>query len=300
MRAEAENDAIRVLPSLCMAPRIDLVLQNAGEWWSWERRRKNNEGSAAPEAASEKEKATWKEAGAVASRRYYYVVCSANEDVASAYLRVISVHDLVETLERHKEAGELHLCRFFTTIEGGGSFWYQTLRYNLRHGAAHDAAFGVFAKDEVHKMCGVNTTVYSLGLNVPAVWMPSYTATPIAEESRANFIKSAMSKAGKSAGIGFSHQNNAENSVQDDADDIISLETDEIDDEEDDDADGSFEESPLNEETQSDSEEEGIVTETLGAQVPSLRKRHMSVNAEKLFPQVRGPNLLVICGHALG
>ena len=136
LRAEAEDEAVGVLPSLCMAPRIDLVLQVAAEWRSWEQRRKHDGGAPPPAGAPEAERAAWAAAGAKECRRFFYIVCSAGDDVSSASLRVIPVRALVATLERHAARGELSLCRFFTTVEGGGAFWYEARRFNLRRGAA--------------------------------------------------------------------------------------------------------------------------------------------------------------------
>lgn len=47
---------------------------------------------------------------------------------------------------------------------------------------------------QVHVMCGVSSSTLALGLNVPALWAPSYTATPTAEESRAGFVTGSMRK----------------------------------------------------------------------------------------------------------
>ncbi|KAL4854330.1 hypothetical protein ACK3TF_004858 [Chlorella vulgaris] len=185
LRAEEEfRNSIGKKPSLCTAPRIDLVLQTAAEWLSWERRRKKTAGELPSLTAR--------------LRCFYYVVCSADEeDASSASLRVISVHKLVSTLERHRQRDELDQCRFFSTVEGAGAFWYKARRYNLRLGRRPQAPiFGAFVRDEVHKMCGVSTTPFALGLNVPALWLPSYTATPMAEVDRAKNINAAIKACG--------------------------------------------------------------------------------------------------------
>jgi hypothetical protein len=124
LRAEAESSEIRDLPSLCMAPGIDLVLQVAAEWRSWELRRKRGGGCPAPaddneEDVTDAERTAWAAAGRLPSRNFYYVVCSASEDdVASAQLRVIRVAELPATLERHRSDGTLGRCRFSPRSRG--------------------------------------------------------------------------------------------------------------------------------------------------------------------------------------
>jgi hypothetical protein len=298
LRAEAEKDAINARPSLCMAPRIDLVLQVAGEWFSWEQRRKKRGGCAAPVGVSEDEAAAWLAAGVVEPRRYFYVVCSANEEVGSDFLRIISVHDLVDVLERHAKMKDLHLCRFFTTAEGGGSFWYETRRYNLKNGFTHDhAVFGVFARDEVHKMCGSNTNTYSLGLNVPALWMPSYTATPIAEESRAGFIRSSINSGRKLISIthqsteymsdgGFSRGSEPMEVDGDNEPNFVDEEFIEDATSSDDD-DGDNDESLYSEAaSECDFEEDEDDQEEAVVQRPSQRQRRMLIDGAELFPEV--------------
>ena len=267
LQAEAENEVILSLSSLCIAPGIELVLQVAAEWRSWEHRRKQGDGCPTlmgNEDMTQAERSAWVAAGNLPFRNFYYVVCSASdEDVASAHLRVIRVAELPATLERHWADGTLGLCRFFTTIEGGASFWYQTRKFNLLRGEQPTApVFGVFVRDEVHKMCGVNSSSYALGLNVPALWMPSYTATPITEESRAELIRRTM-KAGMRSAKPRGDEENEPDVYLDE------------------------------EEEQAEEEKENDLDENeAAADQPTKRQKRMdNTSADDLFPQVHHPGM---------
>jgi hypothetical protein len=173
IRAEDSDPEIGGRPSLLMCPRIDLVLQNAMEWRVWEQSRKGQN-----------------------ARRYYYAVCSAGDGAASTSLRVITcTGELGQVLERHREEGTLASCRFFTTVEGGGLFWMEARKFAIAagHGPDHPV-FGVFVRDEVHVMCGPNTAKFTYGLNVPALYCVSYTATPMFEDRRTKQLEKAAKK----------------------------------------------------------------------------------------------------------
>lgn len=287
LRAEEESSKIRDLPSLCMVPGIDLLLQVAAEWRSWELRRKRDSGCPAPSDDTEHvtdaeraERAAWAAAGGLPCRNFYYVVCSASEDdVASAQLRVIRVAELPATLERHWRDGTLGRCRFFTTVEGGGAFWIQTRMFNrLRREQPTTPVFGVFVRDEVHTMCGVNSSAYTLGLNVPALWMPSYTATPVTEESRAKLIHRTMRAGMKSA--------------RPRGDDEVHPGDDRFEEEEEEEAtDLEVEEEEDDDDQERDPGENEAAADRHSDQ-PSKRQRRMeNTSAENIFPQVHEPGM---------
>ena len=172
LRFDAERAAAGLppLPSLLMAPGIDLALQNAKEHQVYERSTEVLRGAAA--------------------RPFFYVVCSAGESAAPCgNVRVISLGALGAEMDRHAEAGKLGLCRFFTTYEGGGAFWVAARRHALRRGLGPlDPVFGAFVRDEVHRACGADTA-FSYGLNVPAEWSASYTATEAILKKRQDAVR---------------------------------------------------------------------------------------------------------------
>lgn len=121
------------------------------------------------------------------AKRYYYLVCSA-EKVYSPSLRVIKNSHVFSTLLMHHAKGDLNLCRFFSTVEGSAGFWMQVVDYvKVTRGASASITepfFGVYIRDEVHQQCGPSNGTYALGLNIPAMWYVSYTATPLLEQRR--------------------------------------------------------------------------------------------------------------------
>jgi hypothetical protein len=273
LRAEENNDEVAALPSLISAPRIDLLLQVANECRSYEKSRSG-----------------------VKARRFYYVVCSAGDSASSATLRVISVHDLVATLERHAADKTLDQCRFFTTVEGGGAFWYESRCFNLRRAKGPETAvFGVFARDEVHTMCGLNTSSYSLGLNTPALWAPSFTATPSVEQRRCKALQRILKEGSEKAKKKLAARTEDKGSASDADDkneDILEEEgsVDEFD-ESFNDYDASFEEDSFDD---LEGPDEDLSSRPPPKKKIKLSKRgvKMSVDPMDLFPQVHGEGLV--------
>ena len=88
LRAEADDPKIGKLPSLTTAPRIQLVLQLASEYHSWERART----LAGPPHLQPGQDELGRKVAAGKMRRFYYVVCSASEaNICSTTLRIIPV-----------------------------------------------------------------------------------------------------------------------------------------------------------------------------------------------------------------
>lgn len=58
-----------------------------------------------------------------------------------------------------------------------------------------DPVFGTFIRDEVHSQSGPSDKHWSLGLNIPAIWCPSYTATPAQEKMSKKKIGEAIAEA---------------------------------------------------------------------------------------------------------
>jgi len=205
--AEAENAKIGKLPSLWTAPGIQLILQDARSCLTWETARKGSSTSdVVPQQGKRVAKAIQMSrdvSGRVKGepRPYYYVVCSAGQEASSTAVRVIPCTALLTTLLQHHDAGSLDRCRFFTTVEGSGLFWIQVIRYiHLTRGldaSLEDPVFGVFVRDEVHLQCGLNTDCNAQGLNIPAIWCPSYTATPSTEEGRVKEISKLLRRSVK-------------------------------------------------------------------------------------------------------
>ena len=189
------------MPLLWTCPRIFLLTQSALGFAQWER--------IALKAA--------KQAGK-SSLRYYYLVCSA-DDISTPALRVITNAQVLSTMLRHKAAGTLGQCRFFSTVEGSGGFWNEVNKFTrVTQGSGSpldDPVFGVFVRDEVHVQCGPSCAAYSLGLNIPARWYVSYTATPSAELTRKEAIKDAFLHVLEANG---EDPANESDSVSDDAD----------------------------------------------------------------------------------
>lgn len=271
IRAEEDDTEVASLPSLISAPRIDLVLQVANECRSYEKSRSG-----------------------VNARRFYYVVCSAGDGASSASLRVISVHDLVATLERHAADNTLNQCRFFTTVEGGGAFWYESRRYNLRRAKDPEmAVWGVFSRDEVHTMCGLNTSTYSLGLNTPALWAPSFTATPSVEQRRSKALQRTLKEGSEKAKKRLEARckdKTPGSGAKDMSEDVLEEEDDEDEFVEgvNDDYDASFDEGNFGEGL-----DEDLFSRAPPKKKPkvSKRKASMLVDPMDLFPQVHGDGL---------
>jgi hypothetical protein len=94
---------------------------------------------------------------------------------------------------RHHQ-GDLGYCRFFTTVQGAGRFWNKVMDFiRVTKGidaSLDDPVFQTCIRDEVHSMSGPSDAVWTLGLNIPAVWSASYTATPTVEtRSRAAMLR---------------------------------------------------------------------------------------------------------------
>ena len=135
---------------------------------------------------------------------FYYLVCSAKDKSDTAdpnAIRRLTVPDVFSTLMHHESRGELGMCRFFTTIEGGSGFWHETCKY-IRVSRGIDAPLddrqnplvNVFVVDEAHALRGNSGGMYQLTLNIPAKWRVCYTATPIVETHRVKTIDEQMDR----------------------------------------------------------------------------------------------------------
>ncbi|KAL4542387.1 hypothetical protein Ndes2526B_g09352 [Nannochloris sp. 'desiccata'] len=160
------------MPLVWTCPRIYLLMQSAIGFSQWETMHLRAKGEQQ-------------------EPRYYYLVCSA-DDISTPVLRVISNAQVLSTMLRHRANGSLGCCRFFSTVEGSGGFWNEINKFiRVTRGVDHpldDPVFNVFVRDEVHVQCGMSSGAYALGLNIPAKWYVSYTATSSAEKTNADTI----------------------------------------------------------------------------------------------------------------
>ena len=137
--------------------------------------------------------------GYIIPKLFYYVVCSksSNSDTLNSnVLRRLNAPQLFKTLLLHNSRGELSRCRFFTTIEGGSSFWNQLNKYiRVSRGVEeplnnHEKPIvNVFIVDEAHRVKGNSAGRNQLTLNIPARWRVCYSATPFVEQHRASLIR---------------------------------------------------------------------------------------------------------------
>ena len=179
------SDSTDQIPLIWMCPRILLLEQSAEGFRMWEQ--------------DELRRFTRTRNG-TAHKPLYYVVCSQKDDdlkevAPPSSIRRINCTQLCQKLLEHAARGELTRCRFFTTIEGGGSFWYQLYKFiRLSRGIAEPLEcqstpiVRAFVVDEAHTVVGNSASRNQLALSVPCAWRVCYTATPEIEKSRARMI----------------------------------------------------------------------------------------------------------------
>ena len=129
---------------------------------------------------------------------FYYLVCSKRETFDTPNpnaIRRLNAPQLFNTLLQHRSRDELSCCRFFTTVEGGGSFWYQLTKFiRVSRGLdeplnnREDPLVNVFIVDEAHEVAGNSAGSYQLTLNIPAKWRVCYSATPFVELQRGKYL----------------------------------------------------------------------------------------------------------------
>ena len=131
---------------------------------------------------------------------FYYLVCSKSETFDTPNpnaIRRLNAPQLFNTLLKHRSRGdELSRCRFFTTVEGGSSFWYQLTKF-IRVSRGLDEPLNnrenplvnVFIIDEAHEVAGNSAGSYQLTLNIPAKWRVCYSATPFVELQRGENLR---------------------------------------------------------------------------------------------------------------
>ena len=175
---ESQEEGGHRKPLLAIAPSIYLVHQLATSFALTERAKLNGSSDT--------------------RRRHNYVVCSDTERSSTPLLRSITNDQVPAVMLRHHREGDLGYCRFFTTVQGAGRFWNKVMDFiRVTEGidasldeSLDDPVFQTCIRDEVHSMSGPNDAVWTLGLNIPAVWSASYTATPTVEtRSRAAMLR---------------------------------------------------------------------------------------------------------------
>jgi hypothetical protein len=175
----AQEEQNHKLPLLATCPSLFLVHQLAVIFALREQRRLRDSGDS--------------------ERRYYYVVCSDEERVTCPLLRSITNEEALTVMLQHFWEGTLGYCRFFTTVQGSGRLWNKIITFiRVTRGADADLSepvFVTFLRDEVHSQSGSSDKHWALGLNIPALWCPSYTATPAQEKMSKKKIGEALREA---------------------------------------------------------------------------------------------------------